>query len=863
AFKFREAIVETIREPLIVLKTDLRIMSANRAFYQNFHQKPHEIEGHFIFEINNGQWNIYGLKEKLLEINSKDKSFENYEVTHDFPDLGKRTILFSGLRMALAENKKSRILLVIDDITLRREAEEKLKQSLQLNTSILNSISDIFISVDNGWRFIFINEPAKEFIGKKEDLVGKNFWEILTGYVDTGFHVKLIAAMQTKSFEKFEYYDERTREWYQFRLYPSGEALSIYANRITETKISQQLLEKAKERYETFISESTEGIWRFELKKPVEVNRPHQEQITDINKNAFVDESNDTMARMHGYKNALELKGISIKNLLSKNEGNDTSLRKLVESGYRLSDVEISEQRGDQTLYFLTNLIGIVKDGQLLRLWGTQRDITEQKLTEKKLSKTRRRLNFALTAGSVGTFTWDSAKDKIKWTKVQESLYGLKEHSFKGTLESWLAFIHPDDVENTRKKTMESLAERKELLMEFRIVWPDDSIHWILCRANTSYNETGDPIEMTGINIDITERKTKEQLIKENEERFRTLVQNSFDIITVFNSNFIITYQSDSIERVLGYKAQERLGSNIYEKSIVLPEDREIEKKLFQKCIDHPNQYILGEFRMIHVNGSVRVMEVGCINLLNNSSIKGIIKNYRDVTERRAIEKQKEEFLGIASHELKTPVTSIKGYTQILHETLMEKKDFASADLLLRMDHQIDRLTSLIKDLLDVTKITEGKLVLKEEEFNINDLVKEVADEMQVTARNHKIIQNLSDLEPIIGDKERISQVLVNLISNAVKYSPNSKEIIIKTSVANGEIMVCVRDFGIGISEDMQKKIFQRFFRVVDDSTRTFPGLGLGLFISTEIIERQNGRIWVESAPNKGSSFYFTLPYRK
>lgn len=125
---------------------------------------------------------------------------------------------------------------------------------------------------------------------------------------------------------------------------------------------------------------------------------------------------------------------------------------------------------------------------------------------------------------------------------------------------------------------------------------------------------------------------------------------------------------------------------------------------------------------MRHKDGSYRVMEVGCINLLQNSSINGIIKNYRDISDRKAVEKQKEEFIGIASHELKTPVTSIKAYTQLLHDTLIEKNDDVSAGLLLRMDHQIDRLTALIKDLLDVTKITEGQLVMKRQVYDLNKL---------------------------------------------------------------------------------------------------------------------------------------------
>jgi hypothetical protein len=366
---------------------------------------------------------------------------------------------------------------------------------------------------------------------------------------------------------------------------------------------------------------------------------------------------------------------------------------------------------------------------------------------------------------------------------------------------------------------------------------------------------------MSGINIDITGRKTKEQIIKENEERFRALVQNSFDVITVFNKDGIITYQSDSIERVLGYPAKERLGKNIFEKSTVYPEDCKIENELFQKCLDNPNKYILGEYRVKHADGSYRIMAGGVINLLDNPSINGMIKNCRDVTERRYVEKQKEEFIGVASHELKTPVTSIKAYTQILHEILLGKKDFASADLLLRMDHQIDKLTKLIKDLLDVTKITEGKLVLNKEKFNLNDLVDEISEEMQVTSKNHKIIKNPGDMKPIIADKERTTQVIVNLLSNAIKYSPKADKIVITSYIKGEEVVVSVQDFGIGISKEVQGKLFDRFFRVSDQTTSTFPGLGLGLFISTEIVKLQNGRIWVESAPNEGSTFCFTLPY--
>jgi len=132
---------------------------------------------------------------------------------------------------------------------------------------------------------------------------------------------------------------------------------------------------------------------------------------------------------------------------------------------------------------------------------------------------------------------------------------------------------------------------------------------------------------------------------------------------------------------------------------------------------------------------------------------------------------------------------------------------------------------------------------------------------LQMTTKRHKIITELQEIKPITGDKERTAQVIVNLLSNAIKYSPSADKIIVKTTPTENEVIVSIQDFGIGISKEMQKKLFRRFFRVTDESTRTFPGLGLGLFIATEIVRKQHGRIWVESAPNEGSTFCFTLPY--
>jgi signal transduction histidine kinase len=177
------------------------------------------------------------------------------------------------------------------------------------------------------------------------------------------------------------------------------------------------------------------------------------------------------------------------------------------------------------------------------------------------------------------------------------------------------------------------------------------------------------------------------------------------------------------------------------------------------------------------------------------------------------------------------------------------------------MDAQLKKLTVLIGDLLDVTQVDGGKLQFHVGFFNFNELVTEIVNEMKLTTTKHHITANIAATKVINGDRDRIGQVITNLISNAIKYSPHDEKIIITTSVDKTNVFLCIQDFGIGISKEKQGKVFNRFFRA-GDADNTFAGLGLGLFISSEIVKRHGGRIWVESIKNKGSTFCFTLPIK-
>jgi two-component system CheB/CheR fusion protein len=231
-----------------------------------------------------------------------------------------------------------------------------------------------------------------------------------------------------------------------------------------------------------------------------------------------------------------------------------------------------------------------------------------------------------------------------------------------------------------------------------------------------------------------------------------------------------------------------------------------------------------------------------------------------DITEQKLLEKQKEDFIGIASHELKTPVTSIKAYAELVQEQLTETGDTLNGDLMNRLSGQIEKLSDLISDLLDTTKISEGQLRLTLRPTDVSALLAEKLDDMKRIA-DQTFLLNMDTLHPVVADSDRIGQVVTNLLANAVKYSPRNSTITVTAHNEAEGIRVSVRDEGYGISEPDQRKIFDQFYRVTTNNMDTFPGTGLGLYVSRQIIERHGGKITVDSHLGEGSVFSFTIPY--
>ena len=221
--------------------------------------------------------------------------------------------------------------------------------------------------------------------------------------------------------------------------------------------------------------------------------------------------------------------------------------------------------------------------------------------------------------------------------------------------------------------------------------------------------------------------------------------------------------------------------------------------------------------------------------------------------------RQKDEFLSIASHELKTPVTSIKGYAHLL-STMQGNDNKELSHLHDKMQLQITKLTVLIKDLLDVTKVQEGGLVYNKTSMNLTGAVKEMMEDLQRTTPTHQLVMDANEDIFINADHYRIEQVINNLVANAVKYSPAASTVLIRLKKENNAALCEVQDFGMGMARTELDKVFHKFYRAEGKNMHTYPGLGLGLFIAKDIITKHGGRIWAESEEGKGSTFFFSLP---
>ncbi|BAU56093.1 PAS domain S-box protein [Mucilaginibacter gotjawali] len=354
--------------------------------------------------------------------------------------------------------------------------------------------------------------------------------------------------------------------------------------------------------------------------------------------------------------------------------------------------------------------------------------------------------------------------------------------------------------------------------------------------------------------IDVTELKHAE----EKSAKLAAIVQSSDDAIISKTLESVITSWNDSAQRIFGYKAEEIIGQTIYK--LIPPDRQDEEPRILQRLkkgerVEHfETQRLTKDGRLLDVSLSISPLKDGQGNII------GLSKIVRDITERKLDEARKNDFIGMASHELKTPLTSLHAIIQVANAKLKNSDDKYLAHAMEKANMQVKRMTRMINGFLNISRLESGKLIVERQSFDMGQLIREILDETSLTVSTHTISLQSTAPAVVTADRDKISSVLSNLISNAVKYSPAGGTIAIDYQLAGQTLTVSVKDQGMGISPGDLDKIFERYYRVEAAEMRNISGFGIGLYLSAEIIKRHNGTIRAESSEGEGSVFSFTLP---
>ncbi|WP_179415420.1 ATP-binding protein [Mucilaginibacter sp. E4BP6] len=341
--------------------------------------------------------------------------------------------------------------------------------------------------------------------------------------------------------------------------------------------------------------------------------------------------------------------------------------------------------------------------------------------------------------------------------------------------------------------------------------------------------------------------------VEASESRFRFMLNAIPQQVWTATADGALDYVNQVVCDDFGYNTEEIVGHGW--QAFIHPDDLENCLKKWLKALETGNEYVV-EFRLKFKDGNYVWHLARAVPFAENKEILLWLGTNTNIDLQKMNEQRKDEFLSIASHELKTPLTSIKAYNQIVQKISDPEK---LRPFLKKSADHIARLERLIGDLLDVTKINAGKIYYAQEPVNFRELMAHTVESVQHTTSSHEIILQTVPEITYSGDQLRLEQVLHNFLSNAVKYSPEAGKILVNGKVDEDNIIVSVQDFGIGIARENIDKLFNRYYRV-DNTAMRFEGLGLGLFISAEILRKHGGSFWIESEIGKGSTFYFRLP---
>ncbi|WP_345954591.1 PAS domain-containing sensor histidine kinase [Mucilaginibacter sp. PAMB04168] len=629
------------------------------------------------------------------------------------------------------------------------------------------------------------------------------------------------------------------------------EGVLVVCNETTKAK---QRLQENEQQLARVLDHMAEGVGVTDINGRIIYANPMAHQILNTDSDLFSERSSNSP---EWYNTHLDGRPMS-------NEEHPTMIA--IATGKPVFNFEFAIQRPDRSKVFLTMNAAPVTDasGRITGAVGMFTDITERKTTEASLRAAKDAIEKqkviyeTIISGTPDLmymfdldykFIYANKALLTMWGKTWETAIGrgLRENGY----EEWHAAMHEREID--------LVAATKERVRG-EVAFP----HAILGKRIYDYilapvlDANGDVTAVSGTTRDITDIKKAEAAIAESEERFRNMAEGSGILIGVGNETGDITYFNQAWSALTGRSVQDLLKFGWSD--LVHPDDKPPYISLYLESLKKRESYT-GEYRILNKSGEYRwLLTFGSPRFEPDGSFTGYIGSSIDITERKQNEQRKNDFISMVSHELKTPLTSTISYVQVAQKKVSASGDAIIAGMLARAHKQLGKMTTLINGFLNVSRLEAGKIYIDKKRFDMAILIKEVEENIVPESSSHKIIFAPVEETWVYVDKDKIEQVINNFISNATKYSPPKTTIQIVCVTKGNYAHISVTDDGIGISGPDKEKLFDRFYRVEGQETKSISGFGIGLYICKEIIERHNGLIGVESIPGQGSTFWFTLP---
>ena len=486
---------------------------------------------------------------------------------------------------------------------------------------------------------------------------------------------------------------------------------------------------------------------------------------------------------------------------------------------------------------------------------------TQIEKQKSKLQHSEQNLNTLLNNTQVAFILVDKDYKVLSFNKIASSEYNT---FFGSKLEKGASFVKMLNEENFPMfiKHFRRSLDGEQVITQERVLSKERNIHYLHLNYTPVQRQSEDD-EVTYVSISLLD-VTQQVLTKDELNYQKSILEAQQEVspqgvLIVSPEGKMIYYNQRFLDM---WKFPKHVSEiNIDKVALKAAQEQLVDPDGFIKKVQHLYKTQESSNDELHFKDGRIFDRYGSAVIGQNKTHYGYVWFFLDITEKKRIERQRDEFVAIATHELKTPVTSIKSYAQVLQKQFEKTGDELSEKAMVKIDTQLNKLISLIGDLLDITKIDNDKLDFNEEFFNITDVVKETVEDLQRTTDKHTLIEKINGSYTVYGDKNRIGQVLINLISNAIKYSPNNDKIIIEAKKQKATISISITDYGIGLTKEDQERIFKRFYRADDNIRKTISGFGLGLYIANEIVKHHGGVLKAESnGKNKGTTFVLTLP---